>query len=246
MKRILHDGNSQAMFYITMFPDLLTNLFFPRTCVSCGATIVSGAACAVCMKSIAFRGGLACGTCFRTVTMRDPPVCHPSTPYLLGAAAHYQNATVQALVHHLKFRSIEDAAQTLGDIIVRWARDNEFHFENFYVMPIPLSRQRRRMRGYNQAELIARHFAGSFRLPLETKLLIRTRHAKPQSETATLAERTTNIRGVFAIREPDRIRGKNILLIDDVITSGTTFLEASRVVRIGGARSIIALAAAKA
>lgn len=221
------------MFYITMLFDLLTNILFPRICLSCRRTILTGAICDECLEKIDLR--------------KDGLNQNATALYASGAATDYSNATVQSLIHHLKFRSISDAAETLGNLMVQWAKNTRLDLDACcYVMPIPLSRQRRRARGYNQAELIARHFAATLDLPLETHALVRTRHTKPQSETTSISERMHNIHGVFAVRNPDAVRGKNILLIDDVYTSGTTFLEAASVLHEAGAARIIALAAAKA
>jgi predicted amidophosphoribosyltransferase len=99
--------------------------------------------------------------------------------------------------------------------------------------------------------MIARHLAtmlekNDVALPVSTDILIRAKHTAPQSGTEHVAERKENIRGAFAVKDPDAVRGKNILLIDDVATSGATFLEAALTLKAAGAQKIICLAAAKA
>ena len=110
---------------------------------------------------------------------------------------------------------------------------------------MPLSKQRYRSRGFNQSELIAGYFAEAFGLSLKTNILMRTLNKKPQSETGNLLERKDNIHGCFSVM-PAAAINKNIILVDDVTTSGTTFLEAAQVLKAGGARRIIALAVSQA
>jgi predicted amidophosphoribosyltransferase len=81
---------------------------------------------------------------------------------------------------------------------------------------------------------------------MEKHLLTRIQHRKPQSDTEDIFERRENIKGCFALARGTDARGKKIVLVDDVTTSGTTFTEAARVLRSGGAKKILALAVAKA
>jgi ComF family protein len=236
-------------------------------CEACLATIELNPAlmCGECHRWLGSGagGGAALATGNATPPFVSP--CHPDFPFILGGAGRYENPVLQSLIHNLKFRSISVAAQPLGDLLVRYVRGLEANsgidlvagsslLANFVVMPIPLSRRRLRSRGYNQAELIARRFAAEMSLPLDTTTLIRTRYAKPQSDILDVAARRKNIRGVFAVTDDssgasvaarNSLRGKNIILIDDVSTTGSTFYEASLALKSAGAGKIIALATAK-
>ncbi len=172
--------------------------------------------------------------------------CHPRTPYVQGAAGSYRDAALKSLVHALKFRLVRNAAQPLAELIVRFVARATIDLSDFVVMPIPLSCRRERRRGFNQSELIAGHVAKQFGLALDVKTLTRIRHVKPQSEMEDHADRKENIRGRFAIKNPEAVRDKKILLIDDGATSGATLFEASRALKGAGAGKIIALTAAKA
>lgn len=175
------------------------------------------------------------------------PACHPAFPHLLGAAGNYENPALGALIRALKFRGVKSAAEPLADILATYMLPFAAGFKNYLVVPIPLSRKRLCLRGFNQSEFLAKRFAERFALPLETGHLVRVKHAKPQSETKSAAERRKNIRGCFAVTAGTEIfRGKNIILVDDVSTSGATFLEAAQALRSAGAANLCALAAAKA
>jgi ComF family protein len=233
-----------------MLIDLLTNIIFPPVCVACRKRIPRGAVCDTCLASVALHDALMCGACHATSV--DPGEvldgrshCHPDFPFLLGGATDYENPVVAALAHNLKFRFIRGAAESLGDLLYNYATRTGIDFSDFTTVPIPLSRRRLRERGFNQAELIARRFAQNNSSMIDTSLLVRTKYAKPQSETGSPAERRENIRGVFVVPNPDMVRGRNILLIDDVSTSGATFLEAATTLKSAGAGKIIALAVAK-
>lgn len=264
-------GGRYTYPYFTMFTDFIANVLFPPICLACRARIGHGAVCESCLSHIELNNALLCGECHAWITPAwatssvgasktdgFTSTCHPNFPFVLGGAGHYENPILQALIHHLKFRSISTAAEPLGDLLVQYVQliglDRPADLAGFTVMPIPLSRRRRRSRGYNQAELIARRFAAEMSLPLDTTTLVRARHAKPQSDITNVAERRENIRGVFAVSDDARSHGanshdtvcsKNIILIDDVSTTGSTFYEAALVLKAAGADRILALAVAK-
>jgi ComF family protein len=165
---------------------------------------------------------------------------------MLAAAASYDDDPLKALVHALKFEGVAGAARPLAEIMVRYVERIGIDLAGFVAMPLPLSQKRRRSRGFNQSTLIARAVAAALGLPFTENILTRVHHRPPQSETKDIFERKENIRGCFALHDADAARGKNVLLVDDVTTSGTTFTEAARTLKTGGAKKIIAFAAAKA
>ena len=104
------------------------------------------------------------------------------------------------------------------------------------VMPVPLANRRLFQRGYNQATLLAREIARAYGVPIDFDSV--HRKYRPNMGHKTHAQRREHIRGVFKVVRPDRIRGKKILLVDDVMTSGATFDELARVLRRAGAAEI--------
>ena len=229
-----------------MIFDFLASIFFPRTCAACRTLVRTGALCEQCRATITLSPTLFCGACDAPLATRNgESPCHPAFPFLLGAAGNYETPALRALVHRLKFGGIRSAAEALATFLVTYMEPFVPDYKGAIVVPIPLSPARLRSRGFNQAALIAQKFAAHFGLPVMAEYLVRARHAKPQSETRTLAERRRNIHGCFAVNDPGQVRGKNIILVDDVTTSGTTFLEASHMLKKSGAVTILALAAAK-
>jgi ComF family protein len=225
--------------------DIIADILFPPACVGCSRKIRFDALCKPCQQSITLAKTMCCGKC--GVPLIEPKkACHADADYLLGTAGRYEDDVLRALVHALKFEWVKAAARPLGQVLIDYVEKVSIDVNDFIVIPIPLSRKRRRSRGFNQSELIARHFAEHFGLLLETKALIRTLHRKPQSETEDIAERKENIRGCFSMDGAANIAGKNIILVDDVTTSGTTLNEAARVLTAAGAKKIIALVTAQA
>lgn len=163
----------------------------------------------------------------------------------MGSAANYESDAVKDLIHGLKFQYLRAAAVPLGDLLANYVANLGLSTLNFVVIPLPLSKNRLRKRGFNQSALIAARFAERLDLPLRTDALMRAKHAKPQSETKSAAERRANVTGAFAVKNADDVTGKNVLLIDDVVTSGATLSGAASALKSAGAKTIIALTTAK-
>ena len=227
---------------------IIGDILFPPTCVACGGGIEKGVICGPCLAGITRYRTLFCGSCMARLPM-NRKICHAGAPYLLGAAGPYDDGALAALIHALKFRGIAAAAEPLAGILADYAAERlRLDLANAIVTPLPLSANRQRSRGFNQSALIARRFAAALDLPLEEHLLRRIVHRKPQSETDGILERLENVRGCFAADAANarKIAGATLLLIDDVVTSGTTLTEASTVLKANSAKKIIALAVAKA
>jgi ComF family protein len=115
------------------------------------------------------------------------------------------------------------------------------------VIPVPLHASRRRERGYNQAELLARAFASMQGLPVRTDVLMRVRATEAQTHLSQ-AERRRNVAGAFALSDPmaaKMIAGRRIMLVDDVTTTGSTLDAAAEPLRAAGAASVWGLAFAR-
>lgn len=228
-----------------MFLDSLFNLIFPPLCLNCREIIENNAAiCDGCLLKIALNQTLFCGKCGARLP-DNKKVCHKDFSYLLGTAASYGDEILKNLIHGLKFQFVKSAARPLGQLLVQYTEKLGLPIGNFSVLPIPLSNRRLKERGFNQSELIANVFADHFQLPLETNCLARVKNTVPQSETRNLIERRENVKGCFSLVNDALIWNKNIILIDDVTTSGATLFEAATVLKNAGARKIIALAVAR-
>lgn len=228
-----------------MFLEKIFNLIFPPSCLGCGKDCLPGeVVCPDCFSGIEVNKSLFCGLC-RTRLPEGKKICHRDFPYILGAAANYEGVAKE-LIRVLKFRFVKKAAEPLADLLCRYFVRFDFLENNWLVVPVPLSCQREKERGFNQAELIAKIFAKKFNFPVSNNVLKREKHSRPQSEISDFKERKINVKGVFFVADEETMKAKNILLIDDVTTSGATFFEAAEALKKSGARKIIALAVARA
>jgi ComF family protein len=109
------------------------------------------------------------------------------------------------------------------------------------VLPVPLHPRRRRQRGFNQSELLARILAERIGLDLDTRSLIRSRNTPQQTRAHNRDQREQNLRDAFRCRRPDSIAARRILLVDDVLTTGATARECARTLKAAGAAEVVAL-----
>jgi len=226
--------------------EFILDCLFPSYCINCGTLLRENEVlCKTCFASIIKYNTFFCGAC-RARLPTGNKTCHKNTPYLLGAASSYHDPAVKALVIALKFRGMKKAALPLSALMTDYYSTLRNGGEDAILIPIPLGKRRERERGFNQSLLLTRLIAEKLNLPLTEGNLIRTRETKPQSELGDVKERGENVAGCFALRNPEEIRRKDIVLIDDVVTSGATMEEAARTLRKGGARTVLGLAAAKA
>jgi ComF family protein len=151
---------------------------------------------------------------------------------------------VRLCLHALKFRGRRRLAALLGREAGRsWVLSGELSGAAALV-PVPLSRKRRRARGYNQAELIARAVARETGIPLRLRILKRTRERPPQAGLSKSARRK-NVAGVYRAELPASLRGEVLLLVDDVLTTGATADAASRALLAAGAGAVDVLTLAR-
>ena len=241
--------------------NILLDLFFPPICLNCGKyldlrektnpqtfeALAREFLCAQCSASIKLNNTFFCPVCRARIPAGEK-ICHFDSVYLLAAASNYDDPVIQNLIHSFKYRKFETLSFILGEILIQYIeeliRNSALEIRNFSVIPIPLHSKRERERGFNQAELLSKKIASRFNLPL-LKNLRRVKETDPQVGKKG-EDRLKNIEGCFAIREPEEIRSKNIILIDDVFTSGATINEAVRILKEAGAKKIIALVVAKA
>ncbi len=171
------------------------------------------------------------------------------------AIFEYRDRRVKRLIWELKYRGNRNIARLIADVLcihIYSMRRSKTLPEKTILMPIPLSRARRRERGFNQNELVIQEMVRDVeergapwcRLDIEFNALERVRHTAPQSSLARRAERLENLRGCFAVLRPELVRDKDIILLDDVVTTGSTLREARAVLLQAGARSVHCIAIA--
>lgn len=214
----------------------LLDTLFPPLCLGCERTSLTkgaGVLCADCESKIQLYNAPTCILCGNRLA-HATKACHPKAPYLLAAACDYKNAIVQKLIWQLKFKHRTLAAPLLAKLLAAHLRATGLKLNRFVIMPIPLHPSRQRKRGFNQSELIAQELAKLLGLPIRTDVLAKIKNTKPQTEIKTHESRRTNLIGAFSARP---MTDNNILLVDDVVTTGSTLAEAAAVLRAAGAEA---------
>lgn len=172
-------------------------------------------------------------------------VCHKKDSYLLGAAATYDDKKVKKLIWRLKYKKERCAAKPLAKILLAYIGPIKPISPASIIIPIPLHFSREKERGFNQSKAIAEEINKAIGAKLMAGNLIRIKNTKPQPEMKGLEKRLENITGCFAVKNPELIKGRSVILIDDVFTSGSTMNESVKVLREVGTKRITALVVAK-
>lgn len=164
-------------------------------------------------------------------------------------AATSMEGGIEPLIYALKYRGLFRLAEPLGDWMagaIGLRRETAGMFgDNPLLVPVPLHPRRLRERGYNQAALLARRLAAVAMMPIDETVLKRVRKTHSQVETHSREERLENMMGAFQCAHPERVKGQDIILVDDVCTTGATLNDCARALRIAGAATIHAVVLAR-
>ena len=235
------------------FARSLFAVIFPSDCRICAVPLTNISrlpVCEDCLSSITpLRGGL-CSVCGEQIALPDAPflqaeirctLCRRAEPpYVKAAAYGSYEGNLRELIHLLKYHAVRPAAARLGKMLAEAiASLGPLLKEQVFVVSVPLHQGKHRQRGFNQAEEIARIALKLLpRDQFELKpALIRTRETQSQIGLSR-HQRRENLRGAFAVAGPHAIRGRTVLLVDDVFTTGTTVSECARVLRRAGAAKV--------
>ncbi len=215
---------------------------FPAHCLVCRAPGIPGRdLCAGCLQALP-RLLTACPRCAEPLTSTSPcGRCQQQPPAFerTWAALCYQ-PPVDQLVQAFKFHGRLVTGRLLGELLhdaLRHAPIAEA------VLPVPLHPARLRQRGFNQSVELARPLARHWGVPLLTDVAVRVRHTQPQSQLSRPLK-ARNVRAAFALQRP--LAYRHVLLIDDVMTTGSTLRELAQVLKAGGAHTVDVAVVARA
>lgn len=168
--------------------------------------------------------------------------CRKKTPICVFLSPFpYKHPTIRRIIHEFKYRRITLLSPIMADLVISYLRYYRIPLsEHAIIVPIPLHPRKERVRGFNQAELIARHIANRMSLPMDTQALIRSTATAPQTYLRA-QERRVNVENIFSPGNTEHIRGKTIIVLDDVKTTGATLEQAARILKHAGAKEIWAI-----
>ena len=196
--------------------DAVLSLFFPGVCSVCGHTLVQGERfiCTACLADFPFTDADFDGE--QAVNERfGSGIC----PEALHTLFYYnRDSDYRKLIYSVKYYSNRRLGAYLGSMLAERMKGN---CTADCLVPVPLHPRRERDRGFNQALEIARGMAPVLGLEICSDALVRVRDNVSQTGKST-AERHENVRNIFALRRPERVAGRHVLLVDDVVTTGAT------------------------
>lgn len=224
------------MGYLEGFKKLghaLLDLVFPITCLVCGRDGIY--LCEKCLEKLPRLPHQFCIVCQQPAPFgKTHPDCRTkNTVDGSISSLPYKDPQISKIIETFKYNFVSDLAPILSNLMVEQIKAQGLadYFIDFELVPIPLHTRRFNWRGFNQAELLAQELAEQLNLKIINDLLIRKRFTKPQVKL-TAEERKKNIDNAFAINPDASVgAGKKILLVDDVVTSGSTANELAKLLK---------------
>ncbi|MDD4107207.1 MAG: ComF family protein [Prolixibacteraceae bacterium] len=194
-------------------------LFYPELCVTCSQRLVS-------------QENFLCISCIADMPLTDYQNDRDNeVARLFWGRVRIQNATslfhyrkgsrYQKIIHGIKYRGLTGLGAEMGLMLGRILSESEYYNSVDLIIPVPLHHKKQSKRGYNQSEIIAGGVSAALKKPVSVNNLFRKVFSESQTKK-TRFERWQNVEKIFGVSNPEQISGKHILLIDDVITTGST------------------------
>lgn len=228
------------------------DLIFPIKCIFCRRiSKKEDYVCKKCQKSIPIRKSFECIGCKKPANFGQTCcICKESYSVdRLFVASDFENIKIKKLLKHFKFQFIKDLERPIYQILAKYfiwlAKSGKFNIfgGNPLLVPVPLSQYRLNWRGYNQSELLCRNISNYMQFESNSGLLCRVK-STPQADIKSKLERQNNIVGQFKF-VGHHLTGQDVVLVDDICSSGSTLNECARVLKQNGAGKIYALVVAR-
>lgn len=202
---------------------VILDLLYPPKCEACGKNSTE----ALCVE------------CFRSIKFMKPQLgIHAVSTY---------DGILKTAIHKFKFNKKKHLAEPLGILMAKYLGyiPNLNMQEIDSIVPVPLHIKRLRQRSFNQSELLAKVLQRYYKIRIATNVLERIRDTKPQFDLHP-NDRKVNVAGAFRVSFPQEVHNKNILLLDDIYTTGSTIAECSKVLKLAGAKKVEVLTLSRA
>ena len=229
----------RALKAVRTFAEYAVGLVFPETCVFCHRPVEDDSP-----------DSHICKACFRDM----PKLDYDKSLKLSGRSfaafdirglGIYEYESIRDTIFLFKYEGFKRYGDILGSMMAEYVMENDLKaiLEADMVVPVPLWKDKEAARGFNQAELMARRFSEMTGIPCENRVLARIRDTAPQSRLRR-HQRHANIRSAFRVTDEDKVRGRIILLLDDIYTTGSTIRECAKNLYAVGAAGVMYIALA--
>ncbi len=229
-------------------------IFFPSFCKLCSSLLESPeekVVCHACLESVKPPRTAFCPICGRYFDYRGEPHicgdCQKSPPpfFCHRSCGKYQEKLKDIILLY-KYREFQVLGRDLAFLVDRILSDDKELWRGIEAaVAVPLHAKKLKRRGFNQAEIIARIVAKQRNMEFIDRVLVKIKNTPPQTSLVA-EERKRNVKGTFSIQKAERIKGKSILLVDDVYTTGSTIRECSSVLKEAGVKGVKAITLAQA
>ncbi len=242
---IMLNGNNNYNCYFLLAKKWLEDLFFPVSCLNCGRE--GEWLCVSCRSAIDCHKNRFCPVCKRIKDDCSP--CESCRDKIilngLWIVASYDNELIQKIISAIKYEFVEDLSSYLDDLFKNYFGNKNDWQHNAVLVPVPLHRKRFLNRGFNQAQLICQSLNRVFGNEIESGIISRIINSQPQAKLNS-ADRQNNVRGIFKVNEfKCGLLDREIVLVDDVYTTGATMGECAGILKRAGFKQITALVLAR-
>lgn len=221
----------KTLILINSFTNFFLEILFPSRCIGCNT-----------------KDQELCQNCINKLQTTDR-----RTENDITALYDYQDPLIKKIIWKLKYHNSPRLGKKLGQLLYLELLEEISLLQilssgsPIYIIPVPISKSRERVRGYNQSEIIAKSFCkenilGDFEI--KNNIIFKKNNTIPQAKLTNKNKRLKNIKGVFDIKNSEQIKGKTIIIIDDVTTTGGTIMEIIKVLKKNGAKKVIGFAVA--
>jgi competence protein ComFC len=211
------------------------DLLFPRWCIGCGRE--GDFICRACRRSLPVITPPTCPKCGRPQSQAVIcPGCTDEPGEIDGIRSPFVfDGVIRQAIHELKYRNLRALAPSLAGMLYDYLVENPVAGD--VLVPVPLHPKRRRERGYNQSALLARELGRLSGLSVTENCLVRHSYTVPQARSAGVRERQKNVANAFTCLD-GRLNGRQVILIDDVSTSGATIYACAAAIKSAGAAQV--------
>lgn len=209
--------------FLSITKEFIFDLLFPKFCLNCQK-----------------EGSYLCQDCFSLIDISEKEYYFLKNLNGLFCPASYDNFVVKKLINQFKYQPyIKELAKPITSLIITYLinLDKVKNLQGFILVPIPLHKKKLKIRGFNQAEELAKELSKFLKTPIFEDVLIKIKQTPAQVELKK-EERLKNIKGSFFCQKPEVAKGRKILLVDDIFTTGSTLEEGSLTLKSAGAKEV--------